>query len=81
MIHLFNRAELLLTYDLSRLSQVRDALAAAGIDYQYRTKDMSSPTAFSGRGQRSTFGLNQEFMVEYKLYVRREDLSRAQSLL
>ena len=81
MIHLFNRAELLLTYDLSRLIQVRDALAAAGIDYQYRTKDMSSPTAFSGRGQRSTLGLNQEFMVEYKLYVRREDLSRAQSLL
>ena len=79
MIHLFNRAELLLTYDLSRLNQVRDALA--GIDYQYRTKDMSSPTAFSGRGQRSTLGLNQEFMVEYKLYVRREDLSRAQSLL
>ena len=81
MIHLFNRAELLLTYDLNRLTQVRDALAAAGIDYQYRTKDMSSPTAFSGRGQRSTLGLNQEFMVEYKLYVRREDLSRAQSLL
>lgn len=81
MIHLFNRAELLLTYDLSRLNQVRDALAAASIDYQYRTKDMSSPTAFSGRGQRSTLGLNQEFMVEYKLYVRREDLSRAQSLL
>ena len=81
MLHLFNRAELLLTYDLNRLNQVRDALAAAGIDYQYRTKDMSSPTAFSGRGQRSTLGLNQEFMVEYKLYVRREDLSRAQSLL
>ena len=81
MIHLFNRAELLLTYDLNRLNQVRDALAAVGIDYQYRTKDMSSPTAFSGRGQRSTLGLNQEFMVEYKLYVRREDLSRAQSLL
>ena len=81
MIHLFNRAELLLTYDLSRLNQVRAALAAAGIDYQYRTKDMSSPAAFSGRGQRSTLGLNQEFMVEYKLYVRREDLSRAQSLL
>ena len=79
MIHLFNRAELLLTYDLSRLNQVRDALAAAGIDYQYRTKDMSSPTAFSGRGQRSTLGLNQEFMVEYKLYVRREDLFSATS--
>ena len=31
MIHLFNRAELLLTYDLNRLNQVRDALAAAGI--------------------------------------------------
>ena len=81
MIHLFNRAELLLTYDLNRLNQVRDALAAAGIDCQCRTKDPSSPTAFSARGQRGTLGLNREFMVEYKLYVRREDLSRARSLL
>lgn len=81
MIHLFNRAELLLTYNLNRLNQVRDALAAAGIDYQYRTKDLSSPTAFGGRGRRSTFGLNQNAMAEYKLYVRREDLFRAQSLL
>ena len=78
MIHLFNRAELLLTCDLNRLNRVRDALAAAGIDYQYRTKDLSNR---GGRGRRSTFGLNQDAMVEYKLYVRREDLSRARTLL
>ena len=81
MIHLFNRAELLLTYDQDRLDQVRDALAAAGIDYRYRTKDLSSPTVFSARGQRGTLGLDRRSMVEYKLYVRREDLSRARSLL
>ena len=29
MIHPFNRKELLITYDLNRLNQVRDALAQA----------------------------------------------------
>ena len=33
MITLFNRAELLITYDLNRFNRVRDALEAAGIDF------------------------------------------------
>ena len=33
MITPFTRAELLITYDLSRLNQARSALAAAGVDY------------------------------------------------
>ena len=33
VIHLFNRAEVLVTYDLAHFNEARDALAAAGIDY------------------------------------------------
>ena len=44
MLTIFNRAELLITYDLARFCQVRDALEAAGIDYTYKTRDQTSPT-------------------------------------
>ena len=44
MITIFNRAELFLTYDLSRFNQVRDTLEGAGLDYIYRSKDLTSPT-------------------------------------
>ena len=83
MITLFNRAELLITYDLNRLNQVRDALAQAGIDYQFRTKDLTSPSALSGgsRARSGNFGINQGAQLEYQLYVRKEDLPQAQSLL
>ena len=83
MIHPFNRAELLITYDLARLNRVREALAAAGIDYQFRTKDLTSPSPFDAgsRARSGNFGINQSAQIEYKLYVRKDDLSYAQSLL
>ena len=81
MLTPFNREELLLTYDLNRFNQVRYALEAAGLDYQYRTKDLASPTIFSSRGRTGTFAMNNDARVEYKLYVRREELEPAQALL
>lgn len=48
MITIFNRVELFLTYDLSRFNQVRDTLEGAGLDYIYRSKDLTSPLC--GRG-------------------------------
>ena len=81
MLTPFNREELLLTYDLNRFNQVRYALEAAGLDYQYRTKDLASPTIFSSRGRTGTFGMNDGAWVEYKLYVRRKDLDWARAIL
>ena len=82
MIHLFNRAELLITYDLTRLNQTRETLAAAGIQYIYRTKDLTNPTVFGGRrGQMGTFGIDDKARVEYKLYVHKTDFGRAKRLL
>ena len=87
MIAPFNRAELLITYDLNRLNQVRYALEGAGIDYTYRAKDLTSPTALDGlfggssRGRTGTFGINHEARVEYRLYVRKDELDWARQIL
>lgn len=87
MITPFNRAELLITYDLNRLNQVRYALEAAGLDYQYKTKDLASPSMLEGlfggssRGRTGTFGINHEARVEYKLYVRQKDLDWARAVI
>lgn len=70
MITIFNRAELFLTYDLSRFNQVRDTLEGAGLDYIYRSKDLTSPTMWEGlcggssRGRTGTFGMNDGAWVE-----------------
>lgn len=77
MIHLFNRSELLITFDLNQLNKMRGALSAAGINYQYRTKDMSA----RGRARTGTFGMRDDARIEYKLYVKRVDLDRAKALL
>ena len=82
-MNLFNRKELLVTYDLNRLNQLRDALSCAGIDYQIRTKDLTSPTPFSGgsRGRTGSFGINTSACVEYKLYVKKEAFDSARTFL
>ena len=77
MITLFNRAELLITYDLNRFNRVRDALAGAGIDYTYRTKDLAS----HNRGRDGAFAIDQDARVEYKLYVHKNQLDRARQFL
>ena len=83
MIPLGHRAEVLVTYDQNRFNQARDALAAAGIDYRFRTKDLTSPSIFSGgsRARSGNFGINRDFQVEYKLYVRTGDRARAEHLI
>lgn len=83
MIHVFNRLELLVTYDQDHLNRARDVLSSAGIEYIYRTKDLTSPTFFGGgsRGHTGTFGINHSARVEYKIYVRSVDFQHAKTLL
>ena len=69
MLTLFNRAELLVTCDMIRLARVREALAAADIDYICRG------------GHTSSFGVGPGARVEYKVYVKRTDLERAKTVL
>lgn len=69
MIGFWNRAELLITYDLKRFCQVRDVLQAAGLDYRYKTKSVSG----------STLGTTSR--LEYRLFVHRDNLEWEQTLL
>lgn len=83
MLTIFNRAELLITYDFGRFCQVRDALAVAGIDYTYRTCDLTSPTLFAvgSRERMGNFSVNHDARVEYKLYVHKTQLDWAKTFL
>ncbi len=69
MLGFWNRAELLITYDMKRFCQVRDALQAAGLDYRYNTKPVSGST------------LGTASRLEYRLFVHRDNLEWAQTLL
>ena len=87
MLTIFNRAELLITYDLNRFNRVRDALDGVGIDYVYRTKDLTNPTLLEGlaggssRGRTGTLGISHDARVEYKLYVHKDQLDWAKTFL
>ena len=79
MITIFNRREVLLTREAAAYDDARSRLQAAGIAYQTRCRDMLRGRG--GRNSRSNFGLNQEFLYEYTIYVHREDVERAKHIL
>ena len=81
MIHIFNRAELLTTSNLEKLSGVRDALDAKGIDYKVKSQtSLGSTTARNGRAG-TTYGAVPMSYALYTVYVRRDDLDRAKNLI
>ena len=83
MLMPWTRAELLITYDLNRFCQVRDALEGAGIDYTYKTPDLTSPTLYA-RGSRErmgSFAIRDGARLEYRLFVHRDQLDWAKSFL
>ena len=77
MITLFNRAELLLTWDPDRFHRARRALEGAGIEHRCRVRDLAS----RNRGRDGALGLNREVRMEYKLVVRRDELDWAGQVL
>lgn len=82
MLHIFNRAKLLVTSDLDRLSRVRELLLEADIDCLYRIQTMRNPSFFSERRRAETdhSGIRGK-QIEYKLYVRKDELDRAKTFL
>ena len=74
MIHLFNRRELLTTYDLTEVSRIREILLANRIDS--RVKVVNSPVG-AGRN-RMSFSRRQE---QHIVYVHKADWEYAMYLL
>lgn len=62
MITVFNRKQLIITYDLSIQSKIRDILAANKIEYTL------NPIMFSARVYTQ---------AEYKIYVKKKDYDQA----
>ncbi len=82
MITFFNRKELLITVDMNRQSCVRDLLRANDIDYTVKVTNLQSASVIgSSRGRVGSFGINQNYSYEYKIYVHKKDYDRALGLM
>lgn len=78
MIPIFRRKELTITFSMEEQAKIREALAAAEIDYSLRTIDRTSPGVVSaGRARDGSFGKASETTREYIFYVRRENYAAA----
>ena len=84
MITILNRKELLISYDMKRTAEVREILAANGIEYYVKTVSHqgASSTGFgSGRARMGTFGQDFKYMYEYIIYVKTDDYDKAYYLI
>lgn len=83
MITVFNRQELLITYDMKKQSEVRTILQNADIDYVVKVLNLKSPSPISAgsRARTGTFGEDLSKSYEYKIYVKKTDFPRASALI
>ncbi|MBE6114204.1 MAG: hypothetical protein E7191_03910 [Erysipelotrichaceae bacterium] len=72
MITLFNRKELLITYDMSTLAKVRTILESNNIEHKVRTTNTLSPSSFNSHTKTRgvPYGLDHSKTHEYKIYVK-----------
>ena len=82
MITIFTRKELLITLDMKRYGDVRDILSANGIAYTVKVINRQTAAAIgSSRARSGSFGINQKFAYEYKIYVHKKDYDNALRLI
>lgn len=83
MITLFNRKELISTYDMGEQSEIRDILAQNMIDYDIKTLNRKSPSplAAGSRARTGTFGEKLDLEYEYTIYVKKDDYEEAAYLI
>ena len=81
MIHIFNRKELLLSYDLRQVNNLREILRANRIDYHVKVSYPRSASAFgAGRARTASFGPVRQ-QERFTVYVHKADYDRAMYLL
>ena len=82
MIHIFNRAELLTTFDVARQAQACNILAANQIDYRVKVLNRATPPGgFGSRARTRTPYQNYANQYEYIIYVKKSDLDAAAHLI
>jgi len=79
MVTIFNRKELMTTFDLNEQVRVRNILADYDIDYHIKTINRTSPSPLSAGSSNRTGSLvqNQKIVYEYKVYVKKEDYDKS----
>jgi len=81
MIHFFNRKELLMTYDLRRVNDIREILRANRIDYHVKASYSRSPFSSPAGRTRSPYYGSVRQQERYTVYVHKSDWDRAIFLL
>ena len=79
MITIFNRKELLMTYDMKRQGEVRALLRDHGIECHVKICGVTR-TAGS-RARRGNFGVDLSKAYEYRIYVKRTEYEKARMLI
>lgn len=74
MITIFNRRELLITFDMQKQGEIRRILSHGGIDYTVKVVNRKSPSPVSATG---TLGENLASEYEYIFYVNKNEYDRA----
>ena len=77
MIHIFNRKELRITWNLKELSEIRNILASNTIAYKVITRNHGGIS----RDRTGAAGMRTEAMYCYYVYVKKEDYEKARSLI
>ena len=83
MLTIFNRKELFVAYDMGRQAEIRNTLAANGIDYKVKVVNHST-VSLGGemtRVRTGSFGERANFSYEYIIYVKKRDFERAKYLI
>ena len=83
MITIFNRKELLITYDMQKQSEVRTILRNHKIKYDVKVKNLLSPSPMhaGSRTHAGSYGIDLTKSYEYKIYVKKADYERALELI
>ena len=81
MITIFNRKELLMSYDLRQVNNLREILRANRIDYHVKASYPRQASAIgAGRARTASFGTARQ-QERYTVYVHKTDWDRAMYLL
>ena len=83
MITVFNRKELLITYDMTKQNEIRTILRDHKIKYDVILKNLLSPSSMhaGARAHTGSLGMDLTKSYEYKIYVRKADYERALELI
>ncbi|WP_242992297.1 hypothetical protein [Faecalicatena contorta] len=81
MITIFNRKELISTFDMRKQGNIRQLLAQNKIDYNVKIINRESPSLFLTRGRTATGTYGKKSETEYVIYVRRIDFEKAAAVV